>query len=145
MTQEEILKGNKLIAEFMIDNINFRVHQPIYGSYLYYQKHVNEYDTWVTLSSSTNKNETPGFYFHSSWNWLMSIVEKIESILDEYHGYFGVHIVSNSCTIQATNFRPDKKIPDPPHYFATYTMNSKIESAWYAIVEFIKWYNTKKQ
>lgn len=83
--------------------------------------------------------------YDTSWDWLITVVEKIESIKDEYHGHFGVYISSNNCTIQATNFRPDKRIPDPPHYFANYTLNSKIESTYQAAVEFIKWHNSVKQ
>jgi hypothetical protein len=79
--------------------------------------------------------------YHKSWEHLMPVIEKIESIEDSYHGHFGVHIVSNSCTIQATNFRPDQPIPDPPHYFNCVTLDSKLESTYLMIVRFIKWYN----
>ena len=114
MTLEEIIEGNKLIAEF-------------YGD----------------ISGITSYPDER-YEFHSSWDWLMSVVEKIESIMDVYHGRFGVHIVSNDCTIQSTRFRPDKKIPDPPHYFNYITLDTKIESTWLMVVRFIKWYNIQK-
>lgn len=78
--------------------------------------------------------------YHSRWNWLMTLVEKVESIKDETHGYFGVHISSNSCTIQGTNFRSDK-ISNPPVYFDSNTLESKLDSTYYTIINFIKWYN----
>ncbi len=84
---------------------------------------------------------TDTFKYHSLWEWLIPVVEKIESIKDSHHGHFGVHISSNNCTIQATNFRPDKPMANPPHYFSDFTLNTKIDSTYRAVVEFIKWYN----
>ena len=36
------------------------------------------------------KSITPTY--NSSWNFLMPVIDKIELIYDEHHGYFGVHI-----------------------------------------------------
>ena len=82
--------------------------------------------------------------YHKSFDWIMPVVDQIESIKDEYHGRFGVYISSNTCTIQATNFRPDKRIPDPPHYFDMATADTKLDAVWHVVVRFIKWYNTRK-
>lgn len=81
--------------------------------------------------------------YHTSFDWLMSVVERIESTYDDFHGYFGVYISSNSCTIQGTNLRTT---PDNPHYayHNEVTLNTKIESTWYAVVQFIKWHNTQQ-
>jgi len=70
----------------------------------------------------------------------MPVFEKIESIYDEHHGYFGVHISSNGCTIQGTNFRSDI-IPEPPVYFNNVVLDTKLNATYYAVVLFIKWYN----
>lgn len=113
---KEIIEGNKAISEFM----------GIWGN-----------------RKGIDVTEPQGLKYHTSWDWLMPVVEKIESIHDEHHGYFGVHISSNGCTIQATNFRPDKPIPNPPHYFADYVYDTKILSTWMAVVGFIKWYNNE--
>jgi hypothetical protein len=78
-------------------------------------------------------------YFHLQWDWLMPVVEKIESIEDPHHGYFGVHISSNSCTIQGTNFRSDI-ILDPPIYFHNAVLGSKLLATHYVVVKFIEWY-----
>ena len=83
------------------------------------------------------------FEFHSDWNWLMAVVEKIESIKDPHHGYFGVYISSNSCTIQGTRFRSDK-MEDPPIYFNDIVLSNKIENTYTAVITFIKWYNENK-
>ncbi len=128
MKTEQIFEGNRLIAEFMNVYLQNTVNLPKW----YYK---NKSNNLIILGDE--------LLYHLSWNWLMPVVEKIESIKDTYHGYFGVHIISNNCTIQATNFKSNKPIANPPYYFADYTLNSKIESTWHAVVEFIKWYNNK--
>ena len=85
------------------------------------------------------------FKYHKSWDWLMPVVEKIESLYDEHHGYFGVHISSNSCSIQGTNLHLSINNPE---YGSVYTSDpnavfeTKIESTYYAVTQFIKWYKT---
>jgi len=92
----ETEKRNKLIAEFM-------------GGLKPMDEH------WV---------ETHGFY-HTSWDWLMPVVEKIEKM--------GVDVIINrfSCQIR-THIRGFNKEGIFP---------SKIESTWYIIIDYIKWYN----
>lgn len=121
MDNDEIIEVNKLIAIFM-------------G-----WKCSNNKDCWTT----ENKSHVTGLAFHSSWDWLMPVVEKIEAIKDLYHGHFGVHIVSNTCTIQSINFRPDEMTAEPPYYFNCVTLNTKIESTYLMVIRFIKWYNKK--
>jgi hypothetical protein len=82
--------------------------------------------------------------YHTSFDWLMGVVDKIEAIKDPYHGHFGVYIGSNNCTIQSTNFRSDKRIPEPPFYYNSVTLESKIKSTFQAVYDFITWYNTIK-
>ena len=79
------------------------------------------------------------FSYDKRWHMLIQVVEKIESIWDDFHGYFGVYISSNSCTIQGTKLRTG----DNPHYayFADWTLNTKLESTYEACVSFIQWYN----
>jgi hypothetical protein len=81
--------------------------------------------------------------FNSSWDWLMIVVEKIESIKDEHHGYFGVYINSNSCSIQGTNLKTDVK-QIPPIYYSNFVLNNKLQATYQAVVEFVKWYNENK-
>lgn len=71
--------------------------------------------------------------YHNNWENLMKLVERVEGIKDEFHGHFGVHIVSNGCTIQGTRLRLD---PKRPHYayFNDVTLDSKENSTWYAIL-----------
>jgi len=123
MNNKEILEGNKLIAEFMT------------------KEHANL--CWKLIPKNTM--HLPNYFkYHSSWDWLMPVVNKIESIVDLYHGHFGVYINSNNCTIQSIKFRSDE-MTDPPYYFSDHYSESKIESTYNAILNFIKWYNKQNK
>ena len=93
--------------------------------------------------------------YHESWDWLMPVVEKIESLdLSEYgykwEGLDGeteynnqnicVEIERNQCWIYM-NLQLD-----PVHTINVETFNkkcdSKIDAVYGAVVEFIEWYNT---
>lgn len=121
-------EGNKLIADFM------GARADTYGKWFIDHKFLGY--------------EAKDFQYHTSWDWLMPVVEKIESIYNEHHGYFGVHISSNSCSIQGTNLH--KAIEDLSGYGWVYMsdsnaiLNTKIESTWYNVVEFINWHNQNK-
>jgi len=78
--------------------------------------------------------------FHQYWNWLMPVVEKIESLPGHpFHGKFGVHITRNSCAIQGTRLRID---PDNPNYAYTseHFGETKLEATWWACSVFLDWY-----
>ena len=119
-------ENNRLIAEFMGATLtkDLQIMYPVFEGDSSYVKDLK---------------------YHSNWNWLMEVVEKIESIKDSYHGRFGVYISANSCTIQSTNFRPDKPIPNPPHYYDNIVLNTKIESTYYLVLNFINFYNKQKE
>lgn len=128
---KEIQEGNRDIIEFMGGRL---VPTGGFG-------HINIFN--VFFPDGTWFPEHYGDY-HKSWNRLIPVVEKIESIHDEHHGYFGVYISSNNCTIQGTLLHlalNDSSydyvyMSDPNAIFST-----KIESTWYNVVQFIRWYN----
>ena len=66
--------------------------------------------------------------FHTDWNWLMQVVEKIESL-----GY-RVTIVRHICRIDLTE---ESKLIISEDI-------KKIEAVYTACLEFIKWYNENK-
>jgi hypothetical protein len=66
--------------------------------------------------------------YDRDWNWLMPVVEKIESI------NYKVVIQNNSCSIEMI-------ILDD---IFCQSENSKIEAVYKACVELIKWYNRQK-
>ena len=111
MNKEEILKGNKLIASFM--DVDDSIPHDHQGIYLY----------------------------HSSWDWLMPVVEKIEAtkILD-YN--IRVTIDSTRTIISVTHFG---KGSIKTFYKGIYEdSDDKITRTYKVIIEFIKWYNQNK-
>lgn len=81
--------------------------------------------------------------YENDWNLLMDVVEFIESIYDEHHGYFGVYISSNSCVIQGTNLH--LAIRNNSNYGSIYyseiILETKKSSTFLAVIEFAYWYN----
>jgi hypothetical protein len=67
--------------------------------------------------------------YHKSWDWLMPVVEKIETLK------FSVMVIGKYTRIQC---------PHPYKEFATDICETKIQSVYKAVVEFIKWYNQQK-
>lgn len=100
-------------------------------------------EIWMSIFSD-NPDPITYLEFNSSWDWLMPVIEKIEKIHDSFHGYFAVYIGSNSCTIQGTNLRTD---PNNPHYayYNNVTLDTKINSVYEAILNFIDFYKVDKQ
>lgn len=119
------LKNNKLIAEFLsikihpcetIENFKFL---PIEERGLY------------------NGYFIDALKYHEDWNWLMEVVEKIESI--EY-GIYQVDILQEGCKIlERCRLLIDKRVGKLE------SDTTKIESVYLACVEFIKWYNNQNK
>jgi len=65
--------------------------------------------------------------YHTSWDWLMPVVEKIESLSGTT-----VLIKRIGCEIIMYGKTISKQ-----------TSDTKIEAVWLAVIEFIKWYNEK--
>lgn len=94
-----------------------------------------------------------GLKFHSDWNWLMLVVEKIESLdlgtkiietiyddEDEYiNASVSFRIEYKDCYIDLYG---DMKIYE--NWIVCKECSSKIEATYSACVEFIKWYNESK-
>ncbi len=151
MKKEEILKYNPLIAKFM--------------GYEYETGEGTQPIGWYTLIKSTLISDMARreylcrndleMKYHSSWDWLMPVVSKIESIsqkdtieLRDNHNtniewQFSVEIQNNQCMIHRDC---------TPQYYGTETdflkrydcrNTSKILSVYESVVEFIKWYNLK--
>lgn len=94
--------------------------------------------SWNTLYSDQHLKDE--LFYHSSWDWLMLVVEKIESIHDEFHGFFGCFISSNCCTIQGTNMRLDPDQARHVFFYESYG-KTKIEACFRSVVFFIEWFN----
>ena len=114
------LENNKLIAEFLgyIDNgcseDGFLIHP------------VTNYDV-----------EISGLKYHEDWNWLMQLVEKIESL--------GYNI--DTMKVDITKYQSSQFCGiyiDGKRIYTNYC-ETKIEAVYNACVEFIKWYNEQNK
>lgn len=108
MTEKEILEGNLLIAEFM--KVDFSL------PYMWRPGAFIEF----TVDHLT---------YHKSWDWLMPVVEKIESL------YYEVYIDGCSCEISTSGYE-----------WVTHCEcleKTKIKATYKACIEFIKQYNTE--
>ena len=98
-------ESNKLIAEFM------GLHTIV--------------ETNGVTFKDNNTGEIHLINYNTEWNWLMEVVEKIESL-----GY-RIEIVKHICRIYLSNKETIIISENTP----------KIEAVYIACVEFIKWYN----
>lgn len=129
MTAEEIKQGNELIAKFMgIEEV------------------IKEDVTTYRLTNSPycilkQCSHFPSIPFNVSWDWIMPVVEKINTLNLNKDGseQFEVTISHNACEIVRLwcgNIQGRWGT-------GTYNKLSTIESVWKACIEFIKWYNSK--
>ena len=129
---KNIIENNKLIAEFMgvFDKIlsTGNIHSWSDAPFYYTTEDTRE---------KVIKNISKYSKYSKDWNWLMKVVEKIESIED---GIYQVDILQEGCKIlKKCSLLIDKTVsklePD----------TTKIKSVYLACVEFIKWYNEQNK
>jgi hypothetical protein len=108
------IEGNKLIAEFM------GAKTDTYGRW-YYTPRVNNL---YFLGDDVKE-----FKYHSSWDWLMLVVEKIEAI--ENSDDYEVDIFGNCCQIGTLDEN-------------SAVGKTKIEAVWLAVIQFIEWFNSEQ-
>jgi hypothetical protein len=125
LDQEEVIAGNKLIAEFMgvkigEDKYSWRpgVQQPLEEQHLAY---------------------------HSSWGWIMPVVEKISRIEFErrFDEDLGKWIIWTYYPVTFGMLSEDGKPMVRFYCSSLHFGDTLIEAAWLAIVDFIKWYNSQ--
>jgi hypothetical protein len=104
-------ENNRMIAEFMgakITDIN-GIQKPIY---------------YPIMGKSVNKLK-----YHESWDWLMPVVDKIESLEGTNGNNYKFTIQNETSYIDCTNI-----ISSPSAKY-------KIESAYEVVISFIEFYN----
>ena len=121
------IENNKIIAEFLsvkihpcetIENFKFL---PIEERGLYNGYFIDE------------------LKYHEDWNWLMEVVEKIESLeIFDRMGRFNIN--TKNFDENYTSF-----ITDKDEDFIQCEGDTKIEAVYNAVVEFIKWYNNQNR
>lgn len=130
-------ENNKLIAEFMQLQTAFN-HK---GIKEYYQREYNS-GSWYQECE---------LKYHTEWNWLMPVVDKIEKnhkanfkticSWNEFNECSYYQVIVN---IEKGTMSKDKTyIYDPKKVYehSTQTCRCKKKATYEAIIEFIKWYN----
>lgn len=82
-----------------------------------------------------------GLTFDIDWEYLMNAVEFVESLEYDSHGFMGVHITANSCTIQGTNLNLSPENYRPAYFYEQHASN-KITAVFLAIGYFATLYNS---
>ena len=126
-------ENNRIIAEFM----DLKPVE-VFGNYSISKDHVsvnceNSNDAMNSFCQSTK--------YHSDWNWLMEVVEKIET-KKYYKKEVQFSITKYSVKIQ-TLTNEDGLIISPCIFssWGTYGGTQKMKAIYNACLEFIKWYN----
>lgn len=87
-------------------------------------------DNWYPPIDRINSRE---YLFHDSFEWLMPVVEKIESA--KRFPTFSVFIVKRVCRIHIYRSH------DNSEQIVLQQADTKLEATWRAVVVFIKWHN----
>lgn len=143
MSHDEIIKGNRLIAEFLGLMISDAKIYPHVADWVYVTD-----DAEITIQYELQNNEfrwQPS-RFHIDWSWLMPVWEKIGQdstkawIVDE------MEITRKKCWIKAYvrggDFAEnwDKKLLSL-NIVGDIADEMLIDCVWRGVVEFIKWHN----
>lgn len=124
MSKQEILEGNKIIAKFMQYN-DIDCHEC---------KHSDVCNHLQCGLSTQEKIEQ--FKFHSSYDWIMPVVEKIEQLLFPNDVFYNIHILGGCCVCIISSDMDE---------LGQYSEPTKILTVFKAVVEFIKWYNEQNK
>ena len=109
------MEENKLIAEFMGD--------------VFYKNTGH----WYNSEGCDIAWAEDELQYHTSWDWLMPVVDKINSIKCKNNGYYGVEIYPNAVRIEDGDSNEIVLLNQTNERFET----SK-QATYQAVVEFIK-------
>lgn len=125
---KEITDGNKLIAEFM----GWKENES--GYYPHPQYEYNYKGEIIESSMGNYKGDKPLYMLHKSWDWLIPVIEKIESLA--FQVVMTKPIAGWSiCTIKSEKL----------NYTEEQAASVKINSVHKAVINFIKWYNEQNK
>lgn len=127
--QTDIVEGNVMIAEFME-----------YG-----YRDESGFIDWVINGVAFDEEHLK---FHSSWDWMMTVVEKIARCLTKeeeviYNGedsYFDSYYLRTFGMLNSQT----KEFMVRINRFSLHKSVSLIDATWAAVVEFIKYWNTQQ-
>lgn len=138
-TEINILEGNKLIAEFMEMTTVTKYRHYDTGRLVNYSYKLDaEYNIDPNFPIIVYKDKKNTIFeelcYYSSWDWLMPVVIKINT-MDDFE--FSTTIFTMDCNIQ------NKSGYIISNCECVYNPDELIKSVWSVVVEFINWYNSK--
>lgn len=127
MTDIEILEGNNLIAGFM------------------QEPYIERGRIGCIQNTAVCESNPEGLVYelmkyHSSWDWLMPVVEKIERIW--IGGSKTKMKIESPNRVQIWHEVGYKNIDFAINYGYDNEKTTRLENIWLAVVDFIKWYNS---
>ena len=112
------MNNNKLIAEFMkLEFSKGEYYRPLYNS-----------GDWIPQDE---------LQYYTSWDWLMPVVDKIESFEDD-HRCCKYNVNIQQCWVEIIDNENSDEIVAVDGY-------DKKAATYNAVVEFIKWYNKNQK
>jgi hypothetical protein len=128
------IENNKIIAEFMGLSKTKMFFNLKTGNYVKIE--TDECEAHATEVYLKNNKPITMFYYHKDWNWLMEVVEKIETM-------GGAVCIGNGNCVMIIFYLTDV-MGESYSETRELTGETKIEATYNACVEFIKWYNENK-
>lgn len=128
---QEILLNNRLIAVFMGWEENRS------GYYPHPQYELDYKGRAVQTTVGDYKSDKPLYVYHQSWDWLMPVVEKIESLPEVDY----IKMYSEHKRIYDFIICLKEDGTDPTFEIST---DSKMESVYTCVIEFVKWHNAQQ-
>ena len=143
MKYEKILnieENNGLIAEFMGTPVKFYKEDEKTGLF---DSDGNpdtvSYDCKLAIINNLIY-EPDRLGYHTSWNWLMPVIEKIEKCLNEAVIF---HIKDSRSYLELdTQASLAYNLPDLPECYSGFC-ETKIKAAYCSVIQFIHWYNSQ--
>ena len=131
MNQTEINTGNDEIAKYL----GWFTDEDQKGSWFV----IDGCGTYVAYSIHNNYPNTDLPFFRD-WNWLMKVVDKIEDETKESVAILPVYFddLNKFRFDTIVNFATDNQ-------FIGSTYESRRDSVWKAVIEYVKWFNADKQ
>ena len=135
--------GNELIAEF-----DGRKFKPYKGNSSY----TIEFDSYAACQKWIKENKADGYspeigyqlgtgQYHTSWDWLMPVVEKIsKERLEHWDGTKCTDIIDTCYPITFNMPTENGKVMFRFKGFSLHEADTLIEAVWQAVIEFITWH-----
>lgn len=128
METKDKVEGNKLIEIFKGE----RQLMPNGKMFGIKRGSLKEHENWFNIVNVEDLK------YHSSWDWLMPVIEKIEEI-GKRPGIYGKEVIIHSQYTSVGNYGPNYIVQ------TTTDDTDKIGATWQTVIKFIQWYNSQKK